>query len=127
MIHRSDQHCLCILMQLVHAQRDGNAHFTVRLRIHSEGDRPMIELRSHLIRAMTGDDDDLLYSSRAEVVDAGFNYGAFAEGKQWLEGAHAPGQSGGQNNRGNIFHILSRLEGPGPEVPKVRLGCRPGP
>ena len=90
MVHRSDQHCLCIAMYLADAQRNRHAHFTGRLRIQSEGDRAMLELRSHVIRAMTGNDDDLFDSGRAQVADTGFNYGAIAEGKQWLEDAHAP-------------------------------------
>ena len=127
MICGSDEHCLGIVADLASAQRDGDTHFTVWVGVYSKVDRAMIELRAHFIRAMTGDDDGFLDPGRADVVDAGFNYGAIAEGKQWLEGAHAPGTSGGQNNCSNIFHILSRLESPAQEAPKVPPGYRQDP
>ena len=112
MIHRSYQHCLCVAANLTDAKSDRYAHFTVWFRIYGEDNRAMLEPCAHVIRPMTGDDNDFLDSRRADVVNAGFNYGAVAEGKQWLEGAHAPGQSGGQNNCSNIFHVLSGLDAP---------------
>ena len=57
------------------------------------------------IRAMAQHDNDLIDSAVAKVIDAGFNDSLVSEGKQRLEGAHAAGLTGGQQNCCNISHV----------------------
>jgi hypothetical protein len=58
-------------------------------------------------RALAKNHDNSLNTACAHVIDAGFNYGFFTEGKQRLECAHALGTSRGEDYCRNRIGLRS--------------------
>ena len=55
--------------------------------------------------------DDRLHTTCAQVFDATFDYGFFAEREERFEGAHATRLAGGEKNCGYLSHgIVVRFE-----------------
>jgi hypothetical protein len=48
--------------------------------------------------AMADDHDDVVDATFAKIVDAAFDDGFVSEGEKGLEGAHAAGLTGGEQN-----------------------------
>src|SRR5205085_10552633 len=82
--------------KLACAGHNRSAHVAVRIGIESKSELAVSQERAESAGAMAQHDDDRFHAARAQVVDAGFDDGLFAEGKQRLERAHPFGLAGGE-------------------------------
>ena len=83
-------------------------HLAIRIGIVSKTDVKTLQLLSNIVGAVPDDDNDsLIDSGSAQVLDAGFDHSLIAEGKQRFELSHSARASGGKQDGSDVLHAES--------------------
>ena len=87
MIDQRDYDCPRCLWKSANAGGDRCAHFAVGIWI--DRDLNIVKMNTDFIRPMAQHDNDLIYPAVSKVVEAVFDDGFLAKGKQRFERSHA--------------------------------------
>lgn len=88
MVGERNQQRVCRRRNRTNTYTNRGVHLAVGFLVYNASYTQTIYPRPNFFRSMAQYYNNGFYAASAQVVDAGFDDGLFAEGKQWLEGAH---------------------------------------